>query len=65
MGLVAQLGVIALAGMIIRNAVILIQEVDENIARGHTPLDAVVNASIQRARPIVLTACAAILGMIP
>ncbi|MGV1786676.1 MULTISPECIES: efflux RND transporter permease subunit [Agrobacterium] len=65
MGFVAQLGVIALAGMIIRNAVILIQEVDENVARGQAPLDAVVAASIHRARPIVLTACAAVLGMIP
>jgi multidrug efflux pump subunit AcrB len=65
MGFVSQLGVIALAGMIIRNAVILIQEVDENVARGQAPLDAVVTASVHRARPIVLTACAAILGMIP
>ncbi len=65
MGFVAQLGVIALAGMIIRNAVILIQEVDENVARGQEPLDAIVAASAHRARPIVLTACAAVLGMIP
>ncbi len=65
MGFVSQLGVIALAGMIIRNAVILIQEVDENVARGQDPLDAVIAASAHRARPIVLTACAAVLGMIP
>lgn len=65
MGFVAQLGVIALSGMIIRNAVILIQEVDENVHKGKSPLDAVVAASTHRARPIVLTACAAILGMIP
>ncbi len=65
MGFVAQLGVIALAGMIIRNAVILIQEVDENVARDMSPLNAVVAASVHRARPIVLTGCAAILGMIP
>ncbi|MGK8642904.1 efflux RND transporter permease subunit [Brucella anthropi] len=65
MGFVAQLGVIALAGMIIRNAVILIQEVDENVARGQDPLEAVIAASAHRARPIVLTACAAVLGMIP
>lgn len=65
MGFVSQLGVIALAGMIIRNAVILIQEVDENVARGQAPLEAVVAASVHRARPIVLTACAAVLGMIP
>lgn len=65
MGFVAQLGVIALSGMIIRNAVILIQEVDENVANGKPPLDAVVAAAIHRSRPIVLTACAAILGMVP
>ncbi|MGK8642936.1 efflux RND transporter permease subunit [Brucella anthropi] len=53
MGFVAQLGVIALAGMIIRNAVILIQEVDENVARGQDPLEAVIAASAHRARPIV------------
>lgn len=65
MGFVAQLGVISLAGMIIRNAVILIQEADENVRRGEAPLQAVINAAIHRCRPILLTACAAILGMIP
>lgn len=65
MGFVAQLGVIALSGMIIRNAVILIQEVDHNISIGLEPPVAVTTASLHRSRPIVLTACAAILGMIP
>ncbi len=65
MGFVAQLGVIALAGMIIRNAVILIEEVDVNVDAGLGRHDAVVAAAMHRARPIVLTACAAILGMIP
>ncbi|PPQ27828.1 hypothetical protein CCR94_19115 [Rhodoblastus sphagnicola] len=65
MGFVAQLGVIALAGMIIRNAVILIQEVDANIASGKAVRAAVMEATQHRARPILLTACAAILGMIP
>lgn len=65
MGFVAQLGVIALAGMIIRNAVILIQEVDENASRGEDPWTAIVHASTHRARPIVLTALAAMLGMVP
>ncbi len=65
LGFVAQLGIIALAGMIIRNAVILIEEVDNNIARGQPVTDAIKAASRHRARPIVLTACAAILGMIP
>ncbi|AZD02384.1 efflux RND transporter permease subunit [Pseudomonas chlororaphis] len=65
MGFVAQLGVIALVGMIVRNAIILIEEVDINMNRGESPSDAIMHASIHRARPILLTACAAILGMIP
>lgn len=65
MGFVAQLGVIALVGMIVRNAVILIEEVEVNMSAGDPPMEAVVHASMHRARPIVLTACAAILGMIP
>lgn len=65
MGFVALLGVIALAGMIIRNAVILISEVDNNSSAGMTNNKAIVTAAVHRARPIVLTACAAILGMIP
>ncbi|MBB4009776.1 efflux RND transporter permease subunit [Allorhizobium taibaishanense] len=65
MGFVAQLGVIALSGMIIRNAVILIQEIDQNTEQGQSIKDAITGAAIHRARPIVLTACAAVLGMIP
>jgi len=65
MGFVAQLGVIALSGMIIRNAVLLIQEIDQNVANGLAPRKAIISASLHRARPILLTACAAILGMIP
>lgn len=64
-GFVAQLGIIALAGMIIRNAVILIEEVDTNRANGAAMRKAVVDAARHRARPIMLTALAAILGMIP
>lgn len=65
MGFVALLGVIALAGMIIRNAVILISEVDSNLAQGMAANEAIATAAEHRARPIMLTACAAILGMIP
>ncbi|EMX8371618.1 efflux RND transporter permease subunit [Yersinia enterocolitica] len=65
MGFVALLGIIALAGMIIRNAVILISEVDNNIREGHDRDDAIKAAAQHRSRPILLTACAAILGMIP
>lgn len=65
MGFVALLGVIALAGIIIRNAVILISEVDSNILKGMDYEAAIIVAAEHRARPILLTACAAILGMIP
>ncbi|TDT59773.1 multidrug efflux pump subunit AcrB [Enterobacter sp. AG5470] len=65
MGFVALLGVIALAGMIIRNAVILISEVDSNVQQGMANDAAIIAAAEHRARPIMLTACAAILGMIP
>ena len=65
MGFVALLGVIALAGMIVRNAVILISEVDSNLSQGMANDAAIMAAAEHRARPICLTACAAILGMIP
>lgn len=65
MGFVALLGMIALAGMIIRNAVILIMEADSNLHAGMMRNVAVSKAAEHRARPILLTACAAILGMIP
>ncbi|KNC05745.1 ACR family transporter [Pantoea sp. RIT-PI-b] len=65
MGFVALLGMIALAGMIIRNAVILIMEADSNLRAGMTHDEAVSKAAEHRSRPILLTACAAILGMIP
>ena len=65
MGFVALLGIIALAGMIIRNAVILISEADNNVSSGMACNAAIAAAATHRARPIVLTASAAILGMIP
>jgi len=65
MGFVALLGIIALAGMIIRNAVILISEVDTHLGDAMAPADAIIAAAKHRSRPIVLTACAAILGMVP
>ena len=65
MGFVAILGIIALSGMIIRNSVILIDQIDMDIARGLHPWDAVIDATTHRFRPIVLTAAAASLGMIP
>ncbi len=65
MGFVAMLGVLALTGMIARNSVILIDQVETERARGRHPWDAVVEAATHRFRPILLTAAAAILGMIP
>jgi multidrug efflux pump len=65
LGFVAILGVIALSGMIVRNSVILIDQIDKEIAGGRSQWDAVVEASAHRLRPILLTAAAAILGMIP
>lgn len=64
-GFVALLGLIALAGMIMRNTVILVDQIDHDIAEGHAPHRAIVDATLRRARPVVLTALAAVLGMIP
>ena len=65
MGFVAILGVMALSGMIIRNSVILIDQIQKHIEAGETPRDAIVDSAILRFRPIMLTAAAAILGMLP
>lgn len=65
MGFVAILGILALAGIIIRNSVILVTQIDEFEAQGYSPWDAVVEATNHRRRPILLTAAAASLGMIP
>ena len=65
MGFVAILGIISLIGMVIRNSVILIDQIDQEIAHGLTPWNAVITATEHRLRPILLTAAAAILGMIP
>jgi multidrug efflux pump subunit AcrB len=65
MGFVAILGILALIGIIIRNAVILVTQIDEFAAEGMNPWDAVVEATCHRMRPILLTAAAASLGMVP
>ena len=65
LGFVALLGVLALTGMIARNAVILIDQIEQEKAQGRDPWDAVIEATTHRFRPILLTAAAAILGMIP
>jgi multidrug efflux pump len=65
LGFVAILGVLALTGMIARNSVILINQIETDKAKGLHPWDAVVEATSHRVRPILLTASAAILGMVP
>ena len=64
-GFVALLGVIALMGMIQRNSVILIDQIEQDRAAGVEPWDAIVESAVRRLRPIVLTAAAAVLAMIP
>jgi len=64
-GFVANLGVIALFGMIIRNSVILVDQIEHDIANGTEPWHAVIEAAVRRCRPIILTAAAAALAMIP
>ena len=64
-GFVAMLGTIALSGMIMRNSVILVDQIEKDIAAGHDQWTAVIEATVRRFRPIVLTALAAILAMIP
>ncbi|MFJ2363290.1 efflux RND transporter permease subunit [Pseudomonas sp. NPDC087697] len=65
LGFVAILGIIALGGMIMRNSVILIDQVQTEIAEGRDPWNAVLDAAIHRARPVMLTALATVLAMIP
>ena len=64
-GFVAMLGTIALSGMIMRNSVILVGQIDHDIDEGQTPYQAIIDATVRRFRPIVLTALAAVLAMIP
>jgi multidrug efflux pump len=65
LGFVAILGVIALSGMIMRNSVILIDQVQTEIVQGRDPWNAVVDAAVHRTRPVALTATATVLAMIP
>jgi multidrug efflux pump len=64
-GFVANLGVIALFGMIMRNSVILIDQIEQDIAAGRSQWDAIIEATVRRFRPIVLTALTATLAMVP
>jgi len=64
-GFNAILGLIALAGILMRNTLILIGQIDDNQRNGLEPYDAVVEATVQRARPVILTALAAVLAFVP
>jgi multidrug efflux pump len=64
-GFVAMLGFIALFGMIMRNSVILVDQIDQDVAAGHPLWTAIIESTVRRFRPIMLTAAAAILAMIP
>ena len=64
-GINALVGLVALSGILMRNTLILIGQIDHNVREGLTPFHAVVEATVQRARPVILTALAAILAFIP
>ncbi|MCO1446877.1 efflux RND transporter permease subunit [Burkholderia multivorans] len=64
-GFVAMVGVIAMFGIIMRNSVILVDQIEQDIAAGHGRFDAIVGATVRRFRPITLTAAAAVLALIP
>ena len=64
-GLVARLGVLALVGIIIRNTIILMDQIDQSLASGMDLWEAVLESTVRRARPIILTALAAIMAMLP
>jgi len=64
-GFVAMLGTIALSGIIMRNSIILIDQIEQDVKAGVAKFDAIVGATVRRCRPIALTAAAAVLAMIP
>ena len=65
LGFVAELGILALAGMVIRNSVILLDQIEQHLQEGQSPWDAVINSAVLRLRPIMLTAATSILAMLP
>ena len=64
-GFVAMLGTIAMFGIIMRNSVILVDQIEQDVRSGHSHLDAIVGATVRRFRPITVTAAAAVLALIP
>ncbi len=65
MGFVVQLGILALSGIIMRNSVILIDQIEQHLKDGESVWDSIINAAVTRFRPIMLTAATAILAMLP
>ena len=65
LGFVAMLGMIAMAGIIMRNSVILVDQIEQDIRAGHDRFEAIIGAAVRRFRPILLTAAAAVLALIP
>src|SRR6516164_2682999 len=64
-GFVAMLGTIAMFGIIMRNSVILVDQIEQDVRGGHSHLEAIVGATVRRFRPITVTAAAAVLALIP
>jgi multidrug efflux pump subunit AcrB len=64
-GFVAMLGTIAMFGIIMRNSVILVDQIEQDVRGGHTHLEAIAGATVRRFRPITVTAAAAVLALIP
>jgi multidrug efflux pump subunit AcrB len=64
-GFMALLGFMSLAGMLIKNAIVLIEEIDTQLEAGLEPLDAVVDSAVSRLRPVAMAALTTVLGMIP
>ncbi|WP_268746564.1 efflux RND transporter permease subunit [Nitrincola sp. A-D6] len=64
-GFMALLGMLSLSGMLIKNAIVLVDEIDQRIAQGDSPAEALVEGSVSRLRPVVLAAVTTIMGMLP
>jgi multidrug efflux pump subunit AcrB len=64
-GFMALLGAMSLAGMMIKNAIVLLDEVNVNHALGKTPYESVIDAAMSRLRPVVLAAATTVLGVVP
>ena len=64
-GFMALLGLLSLAGMLIKNAIVLIDQIDAELKEGHKPFDAIINSGVSRMRPVSMAALTTILGMLP